>query len=322
MATANEHCFFAQEGVFGTPPTSPVLNTSLWLIPLIDSNSAAFMEDPKHVTTPFGGGEDTDAEVVSDQQEVKFSVSTLGYVSLAPFLLKWSATRINAGQTLPWVTTEPARDVASCTAYKTVRGRDGANINYAYPGCKVMTVNGTVSRQDPRLKLKLDGQAQKEFPNAKDSSAALTPPTAPTDANYPRGCYLFSQTSGGITFGGGLLARYSDLSFTLTNKLDPQWYESSWLQTLGCHGGEATADMTLQLTSTANMKSTYQAVTQQAFSVVFTAGANTLTIDFQGKVYLSKLNYDLPLGKEFAQKASFKGLYSVSTGLLVGVSST
>ena len=320
--SVNEYLWLVQEGSYGTPVASPVVGTSQYLIPLVESNSADFNEDPTIVTTPFGGGEDTDAEAISDMQTVKASISTLGYASLAPFLLNAAATRVNAGQTLPWVTTEPVNDLASFSAYKNQRGRDGTWIPYAYAGCKVLSLNGTCSRQDPRLKLKLEVQAQKEYPNAKDSSAALTAPTAPTDAQYPRGCYLFSQLSGGITFGTGTLARFSDLAFTLTNKLDPQWYESSWVQTLGCHGREATADMTLLLTATANMKAQYQAVTKQAFKIVFTSGANSLTIDFKGNVYIPKFKFDLSLGKEFMIKASFKGLYDVTAGTLLSVANT
>jgi hypothetical protein len=305
-SNANEYLWLVEESAYGTPVASPVVGTSQFLVPLVDSNSFAMTEDPEFQEIAYGGGLDVVADVVADTRTVKGSLSTLGYPLLTKWLLQAAVTRVNAGQTSPWVTTEPVNDLASISVYHLIRGRDGSWLSYSYPGTKIAGINLSVSRQDPKLKLKLDLVGQKEFPNAADSSAALTPPAAPTEAQYPRGPYLFSHTGGLVLLGGSALTRYTDLTVDIKNKLDPQCYESRWVQTLGAKGREATADAGLLLTSASNLRATYQAVTSQGLSVAFNDGTTTTTIAFNSNAHVNKLGFDLPLGKEFMQKATFR----------------
>jgi hypothetical protein len=305
-STAPEYLWLVEESAYGTPVVSPVVGTSQFLVPLLDSNSFSMVEDPVFQEIPYGGGLDVVADVVADHREVKGTLNTLGYPALFAFLMNAAVTRVNAAQTAPWVTTEPPLDLVSFYAYHLIRTRTGTWLTYGYPGCKVISLQGSVSRQDPKLKLSLQLQAQKELPNASDSSAAPTPPAAPTEAQYPRGPYLFSHTGGNITWNSGTLAQYSELSFSINNKTDPQWFEGNWLYSNGCKGREATADMSLLLKATPGLRANYQSLTAGGFSLEFNNGTHTATVNFNGNNHINKLPFDLPLGKEFMQKAAWR----------------
>jgi tail tube protein len=313
-STAREYLWLIEESSYLTSVASPVVGTSQFLVPLVESNAYPTGEEVELVDTPFGGGLDVVAESSGDFHTVKGSFSTLGYPALTAFLMKAAVTRVNAGQTLPWVNTEPFMDLASFTAWHVFRGRDGALVKKQHVGGKILSLAGSISRTDPRLKFKVDVQFSKELPNPVDSSVAGTAPADPTDAQYPRGPYLFSHTKGNILLGGSALTMYEDLSFTITNKADPHAFENNWVQTLGILGRAATADINLLLRSSTDLRATYLALTSQGFSIEFNNGVNTGTLGFNANNHINKLPYDMPLGKEFMQKASFVNKYDPSAG--------
>jgi len=321
-SSAPEYLWLVQESSYGTQVTTKTVGTNQFLVPLHESNSFSMAEDPVFQEIPYGGGLDVVADVVADHREVKGSLTTLGYPALAAFLLNAAVTRVNAGQTSPWTTTEPPGDLASFYAWHLIRDRSGAWHTRAYSGVKVLSIEGSVSRQDPKLKLKLELQAQKELPNAVDSSTAPTAPAAPTEAQYPRGPYLFSHTGGNVLLGGSALTKYDSLSFKITNKVDPRWFESRWLSDLVCVGREATSDMSLLLKSSPDLRSTYQAVTSQGFSIEFDNGTNSLKVDFNGNAHINKLPYDLPLGKVFMQNATFRNKWDAAANAGAGADVT
>ena len=102
------------------------------------------------------------------------------------------------------------------------------------------------------------------------------------------------------------MTKYSSLTFSVTNKLDPQPWENHWVQTLAALGREASADLDLMLTSTGDLRATYQALTSQGFNLEFNNGTHTSKLDFLSNNHINKLPYDLPLGKTFMEKATFR----------------
>lgn len=322
-AIAPEYLWLVEEADFATPLTTGLtVNTNQFLIPLVDSNSFSMVEDPVFTSIPYGGGLDVEADTVTDSRQCKGSLSTLGYPGLTAFLLSAAVTRINNAQTAPWTTTEPPFDLVSFTAWHYIRGRDGVWIPWCYPGIKIAKLAGTVSRSDPKLKLQLDLVGTKELPNALDSSTAPTAPGVPTEANYPKGPYTFSHTGGNVLLASSALTKYTDLSFTITNKLDPQPFESKWVQTNQACGRDAESDISLLLYSTADLRATYQAQTAKGYSIEFNNGTHTQTITFNANNYLNKLPYDLPLGKQFMQKATFKNRWDPTALTGVGADVT
>jgi hypothetical protein len=313
ISTAPEYVWLVEENAFGVPLTTGlVVGTNQFLVPLIESNSFSMVEDPIFTDIPYGGGTDTTADTVADSRVCKGSLSTLGYPALTAFLLNAAVTRINGAQTLPWVTTEPPFDLVSFTAWHYIRGRDGLWIPYCYPGIKIAKLALSVSRADPKLKLQLDLVGTKELPNSIDSSTLPTAPNPPSEANYPKGPYTFSHTGGNVLLGGSALTKYSDLSATITNKLDPQPFESHWVVSNQMCGRDAESDVSLQLVSTSDLRPTYQTLTARGYSIEFNNGTHTSTINFNGNNYTNKLPYDLPLGKQFMQKATFKNRWDAA----------
>lgn len=304
MATAREYLWIVQESALGTQVVSPVVGTSQFLIPLVESNSFGMVEDVELLPVAYGGGVDVVADVIPGKRTNAGTLTTLGYPALVAFLHNAAVTRINSGQTSPWTTTEPVADLASFTVWHVVKPRTGSAWVYQYPGCKVASLTGSVSRSDPKLKLSLEIQASKELPNAWDSSTAGTPPAAPTEAQYPRGVYTFAHTKGFVKWGGTAVTQYSSLQYKISNKLDAGFWEDDWLTTLSALGREATADVDALLKVSPDWRAVYQAVTSGAFELKFGNGTNTAKLDFCGKNHVSKVPFDLPLGKEFQQKIS------------------
>jgi hypothetical protein len=313
MSIAFEYLWLVEENVYGVPlATGLVVGTNQFLVPLIESNSFSMVEDPVFTEIAYGGGQDIVADFVADSRECKGSLSTLAYPALSAFLHSCAITRVNTGQTLPYVTDQPPGDLVSFTAYHMIRGRDGVFIPYSYPGIKIGKLGGSVSRSDPKWKLKLELVGMKEYPNASDSSAAFTPPAPPTEAQYPKGPYTFSHTSGNVLLGGTARVRYSSLDYTITNKLNPESFESKWVQSNAALGREADANLDLQLLSTTDLRATYQALTNQGFSIEANNGTHTQTIGFNGNNHINKLPYDLPLGKSFMQKMTVRNKWDAT----------
>lgn len=308
-AYAAEFVWLIQESSYGTQVASPVVGTSQFLVPLNDSNSFTMAETPNFMEVAYGGGIDTPADLVEGPRGVAGELSCLGYPALTAFLMGAAVTRVNAAQTAPWVTTEPQYDLASFTAWHFVRTRSGSWVVQQYPGVKVAKLSGSCSRQDPKLKLKLSLVGQKELPNAADGSTTATAPAGPTEAQYPAGPYTFNHLAGGVTGGGGSLSNFDDVSFDVTNKLVPCWWENRWLAELVCLGREAEATVGLKLTTTPDLRSQYQAATRNGFGLAWNNGTKAQTLSYGSNSYVNKLPYDLPLGKPFRQPATFRCLW-------------
>lgn len=316
--SAPEFLWIVKESAYGTPMASPVAGTDSVYVRLADSNSFGMVADPIFNETPYGGGLDTCADVTVDHFDVKGSLSTLLYPSQAALLLSWALTPINTGQTSPWTTTEPAQDLASCTVYHGIRRRDGTIKRHKYTGVKVAAATIACSRQAPRATLQLDLVASKEVGNPVDSSSDPTGTEfpEPADTAYPVGPYVFSNTAG-LFKVGSFLSQYSDISFKVQNKLDPQWYENHWVSTCGYKGRAVTLDATVLLKASPDLRSGYLSLANQDVEVTFSDGVSGHTatkLDFNLKNYIARVPYDLPLGGEFWQKLSIKNRYDPANG--------
>src|SRR4051794_40987135 len=112
------------ESAYGTPKATPAAGTEKIYTRLSGGNAFTVVGDPMWYEIMYGGGEATKAVGGSDQMECTGQLTTELYGSQAVFMSNWFGQKINAGQTTPWVTTEPPGDLPSCSVYHAVQRSD------------------------------------------------------------------------------------------------------------------------------------------------------------------------------------------------------
>ncbi len=314
VINAREFAYIVRESALMTPKGSPVLGTDAIYVRLTDGNSLSMYAKPIMEEIPYGGGFAVTAEVISDHYECKAQLKTKLYPTQAQLLLDWATTRINSGQTLPWVTTEVPNDLASCSVYHAIKQNDGTYLRRQFAGCKVAGARIEVSRQSTTASLTLDLVAckQNDF-GSHTGDPSSTPFPDPAEANYPTGPYTFAQTSGYLSIGGTTRSMYEDLTINIQNVLDGQWFENAYLSLIPFLGRASTLESTLYLKATPDDRLAYEAITAQAASLTFEAGTGkNLTFTFNGQNTITDLPYDLPLNQIFKQKMTLKNRFDSS----------
>jgi hypothetical protein len=323
--SAREFLWIVQESALnspvGSPLTWPTANANAFFIRLVDGNSFTAYAKPVLEEIKYGGGYAVTADVISDHYEVAGQLKTKLYPSQAAFLLGWALTRNDS--TNPWTTSEPLGDLASCSVYHAVRRSDGTYKRRQYSGCKVAAARIEVSRSSTTAMLTLDLIASKSQGNSMDgtsdpSSGAFP---APTETNYPLSPYTFKMTSGGLTVGS-TRTEYEDLSINVQNAIDARWFEASYRQVIQFCGRSSSLETNLYLKPSPDDRSTFEAITAQSASVVFSNGVTgqNMTLQFNGQNRIKDLPYDLPLDKTFMQKLSLVNVFDQAAGQDLSVS--
>lgn len=316
-STAREFVYIVQESALGTPVTTPTIGTSSIFMRLIDSNSFSMIAKPVQEKIPYGGGLATTSQVISDHYECKGQLKTKLYGSQALFLLNWACQQINAGQTIPWTTTELPNDLASCSVYHGIMQNTGTYLRKVFGGCKVSGMRIEVSRQSTSAMLTLDLQACSQTGFATNSgNPTVTPFPIPTEVEMPLNPYTFAQTAGQLSIGGSTRTQYSDLAIAVQNTLDGQWFESQGLSILNFHGRSSTLDTTLYLKGTPDDRSAYELGSANAASLTFenSVSGQNLTLQFNGQNVIVDLPYDLGLGTAYMQKMSLQNTFDETAG--------
>lgn len=303
--SAREFVWIVKEASLGTPMASPVAGTDSIYIRLTDGNGFGMVAEPVIEQIPYGGGFAVTAEAVSDHYACKGQLKTKLYPAQAPLLLALLATRINAGQTTPWVTTEPPGDLASVSIYHAVRRPDGTYRRKRFAGVKAAGGTIEVSRQGTVASLALDLLGARSYGNAMDASAdpdAAEFP-APAETDYPAGPYTFKQTASLLSIAS-TRTQYESLSLAIQNKLDGRWFETSYLQVNQFCGRESKLDVELYLKATPDDRTSFEGISPLAASLGFNNGVTGqhLTIAMNAQNTILGLPYDLPLDKAYMQK--------------------
>ena len=321
-SAAREFLYIVQESALGTPVTTPSVGTTSIFIRLIDSNAFSMIAKPVQVKIPYGGGLAKNSEIVSDRYACVGNLKTNLYGSQAAFLMGWAATEINAGQTLPWTTTELPNDLASCTVYHGIQTSTGVFLKKAYGGCKVSSWKIEVSDQATVTSLSLGLTACTQSAMGTLSGDPTTALPTPTEAEMPLGPYKFTMLAGGLTLGGASRTQFSSLAITGTNALDGQWFESAGLSILNYHGREVMLESDLFLKLSPDDRSAYEAASATAAVVVFTNGVSNqnMTIDMKGENVITDLPFDLPIGTAFKQKLQITSTLDQSAGTDLAIS--
>jgi hypothetical protein len=324
---AFEYAMFCTESAYGTTTATPVAGTDKIYIRLTDGNSFSVQANPQFADIPYGGGENTLVEKVSDVVEVTGRLMTKLYPAQAGLLLKWALARINAGQTTPWATTEPPDDLASASMYHAYVRNDGTPKRSRYAGGKPRQLVLECSRGDPVWKLTLDLVFQKPVGNSYDLSTDpdVTEFPVPADADLPTGPYLFSHSAGGLLLGSGagsVRTQYESLRFTVTNTIDARPFESRFLQAAPFKGRRATLDAALRLKATPDDRASFEAATALRTQLTLAKGANTVVLDLKSANKFTQLGRDLPLDKIFMLNAQVGSVRDATAGTDIALTVT
>jgi hypothetical protein len=313
--SAREFLWIVKESALGTVMTSPVAGTDSIYVRLIDGNSFGMVTELVQEEIPYGGGFAVTAEIISDHYGLKGQLKTKLYPAQAQLLLDWACTRVNAGQTVPWTTTELPGDLASCSVYHAVMRSDGTYRRKRFAGCKVAGLTVECSRQSTTAMITLDLQAARSYGNAMDGSADPdgTEFPAPAETDYPTGPYTFKHTAGNLKIASAV-TQYEDVSLKIQNALDGRWFESSYLSIVQFCGRKTTLDATLFFKASPDRRAAYEALTAEDVELKFDNGTNSAKIDLNLKNTITGLPLDLPLNQAFMEKLSLTNRYDPANG--------
>lgn len=308
--STREALYIVAESAYGTPKASPVKGTDAWYFNLPESDSFQGLMSPQTQVIPYGGGTDSPFDAVNDSFQTQIQWKGFVYPSLDNVLLNLAMQTVNTAQTIPWVTTEQAGDLASASFYKMWQPRVGVAVRKRFPGVKVQTFQMQCSRQDPRLSFSATLIAQKEVGNPIDGSTDPddTEFPDPACADLPVGPYLFSHSKANLKFGGSAVTNYTSLSLQVNNKLDTLSFEDHFPVLCAMRGRSFVATFQRLLNGTPDYRGIHQQVTKEAFSLEFNNGTNGFTIDFGANCYVSAYAQNLGLGKEFLETITVTNL--------------
>lgn len=313
---AREFLQVTQESALGVPVVSPVRGTSQLPIRLSGANQFTARAEPVTVGISYGGGYDVEGNTISDKELTRGKLSTELCYSQASMLLSWAMQKINVGQTLPWVTTEPASQYISCTvdhaywlddtaAYKRTR----------YIGGKVEGWTLSCSEESQKCMLDLDLTLQEAQGNTYDSSvdpsSTLFP--QPTDAEYVNDFVRFIDFNGGMTLTGGVFAQFTSFNASGQNNHKLQYFANRWPQSIRSYGRKYKMDVDCNVLSTPDFRAAFRGLTSITAKAIATNGVHTLTFDFKTAARYEGLADDLKMAETYQRKVSLGSRYDYST---------
>ena len=310
-----EFLWIVKESAYNTQKGSLVAGTDSIYVRLSGANRFGMRAVAKKLKIPFGGGFASPGYAKAYQWDIMGSLELELCYGQAQLLLDWALTPINAGQTVPWTTTEPPCDLASCVVYHGIQRDDGTIKRTRYKGVKVPSARISSSAANGSTMLQLQLRASQKDGNAfyttTDPDATAFP--APADTAFPTDPVLFYHTNGLISVGGAL-AYVTSIELNIDNHLDHQFFSSPYIVKDRKRGRSATASANVLYTATPNWRSDLEALTSRAASFGWTDGTTTLTVDYQGNNLLDTLTDDLQPGQQYMQKVDWEYQRDTSTG--------
>jgi hypothetical protein len=286
-----------QEAAFGVYDSTP----GVQVYPRL-SSAGAFgrMEKPEYWTIMDGSGLGVQAMSGTQTMTVAGNLVTEIGPTLAAFLMPWAFTRINAGQTIPWTTTEVKNDLASATFDYLVTDFARNDVRIRYLGGKASSVGLACSRDQPKLMGTFGVLAGTPQPNAFDSSTAPTAEDFPEldCADAPQDCYLFQNMAGQVTVLGAARTNFDSFSLQLTNNLKPYFDESHFANAIRLGGRTLVVNLRCRLKATPDDWAAYKAGTVGTSSFKFVNGAHSLQISMGAKCYINQIDQESPITEE------------------------
>ncbi len=315
-----------QESSYGTATAAPVRGTNQIVIRLDGANAYTMRPKPIAIDIPVGGGVTNIGATVSDKQELKGTLKAKLCYSQAALLLGWSVQNINSGQTTPWVTTEPAGDLASCTVDFAVWQDDVATYKRErHTGVKVTggSIRTGEDMQVVELDLNLTGSTYQgnSFDGSVDPTAIVFPVPAATD--YANDFVLFGHSTGALVIGASRL-HYSNLAIDWQNSIDARFFASRFLQRMRYMGRKAGLEADVVLESTPGDRSTYEQLSAlSACTVTFTNSVpHSVEFNFNSNSRFESLTDDLSNEKIYYRKLKVMDRWDYTAGSDVAVTIT
>jgi hypothetical protein len=243
-AFAREFLQITRESAYGVKKTTPTRGTDQIAIRLEDGNSFTPRANPVTVPVMYGGGYNVESDTISDKTEVKGSLKTTLCYSQANFLLGMALTKINVGQTLPFVTTEPVNQLVSVWIDHAVWQDDtGAYKRTAYPGMKVDAGSLSTSADAQKVSVSFDLIGSSYQGNTFDASID---PTAtefpqPTDTEYPTDYVLFIHSFGNFKIDTVAWAQFKSLNTSWQCNHVAEFFASRFVQPQRSWGSTPTS---------------------------------------------------------------------------------
>lgn len=310
---SREYLQITQESSYGTTAT-PTVGTNSFYARLHEDDTFTAQDNPVQLDIPYGGGRATPADMVSDQYACTFAFKSYLYPgAYSATLLNWATGVINSPRDFPWATTDaglvmPPGDLASLSFAHSYYVPDGTYKQLIFTGAKCLTWNVAASRQDPRFLFTCTGQAIK---------GNATTNTAPTETQYPLGPYLFSHTGGNlqlINTGSSMRTQYDSVSISGSNVMDPNWFESQYVQLIRFCGRTTTLDLNLYLKPSPDDLGFLQSKTALKSSLVINNGTNSLTFNFNSKNYLKAVTRNLAVGRVYKTRVRAQNYWDPVAG--------
>ena len=331
---SREFLMLVQESAYKTPVTTPVVwpttSANAFYIRLDGANTFTMRPRPMMVTVPYGGGVAIDAFRVSDKIECKGKLQTKLYAGpLSQFLLQWAAQTINTAQTSPWVTTEPAGDLASVACYHAIQRSDGSIKRRVYLGTKVDGWDISVSEDGTIATLSLDLSASTPQGNQFDSSTdptAITFP-APTDAQLPgpatanTGPYVFVHASGGLTIGTSR-STFQSVTISSKNQVARRFWANRFVNLMRFVGRSTTLQAVNFYAASPDDRTSYEGLTTETTSFALSNGTHSATINMNAASVITTFEDQLPLNDLYTQTMTVTNQWDPTAGSDLSLSFT
>lgn len=338
---SREFLLFVQESAYKTPVSSPVVYpttaANAFYMRLDGGNAFAMRPRPIMVSVPYGGGVAIDAFTVSDKLECKGRLTCKLYAGpVSAMLLQWAGQLINTGQTIPWVTTEPAGDLASMAIYHAIQRSDGTIKRRVYLGCKADGFDIDVSEDGTIATLGIDISGSTPQGNQFDSSVDPTATTfpAPTDSpnQLPTNPYVFLNASGGLTIGSAR-TQFQSLKLSVKNQLARRFWANRFVNLLRFTGRATTLEAVNFYAPAPDDRTAYEGVlgfattgpvpyTGTDVTLELTNGTHSATFDMKNNTVIQTLEDQLPLNDLYTQTMTVKGQFDSTTGTDLAMSFT
>ncbi|MHC5536644.1 phage tail tube protein [Singulisphaera rosea] len=281
-------------GSFAWSSGSPVKNSDYIVVELNQSN--AFTMRPKTIQkmirTANAGNRVN--KVYSSQVDLTGNLQTFLYPEQTSFL-------VGLGTTL----SGSRPDLGSVTADHYIQMDSGTIAYRRYLGCKVTQLQLTSSADDTPVKAQLQLVAKSpatigggDFP-------------VPAQSEFPQGNpYLFTDTAGGLTLGSSR-TNFSSWDLSIKNIIDASRFENQYIGIAKWCGRDITWTNKLLYGSTTD-RTNYEATTATTCSMELNNTVNTCTFTLENANYLTDVDDDLSMDKNFAQTLSWVNVFDES----------
>lgn len=324
-----EFLMLVREPSFLTPDlTSGAPTPGSFVYPRLDGGSFDMRAVPIMEDLQAGNGVAMLGTRFSDAVEAKGTLRMKLPASQAAFLIGLALQNIDAGRTVPFVTTDPGGnvpvgDLATFSAYYGVKAFDGTVRRRRFGGCRFnsMTLEGTAD--SPRqVQATFEVEAAKVYGNTSFGGSDADPDDTefpePSFADLPNDIFLFSHMS--LKLGGAVRPQCYSHSLKFTNKNDPQRYGSKWLQTAQFQGRDSSVESKLLYKTNPGDRAVFEQLASQAVQFVIDNGSVGVTFEFHGNNFIHQVTDDTSLGKSYAQTLSIDNALDAASGTGVSVS--